>query len=218
MNRPKILILAAGDATRLGIPKALFKVTDQAGQEISWLEKQAKRLAVEGQAIAGVVVGKESDRIQQELSSKVQCEWIKNPDPDRGPFSSLFEGLRALGEGVWGSSGIFILPIDVPVPDTQSWQMLLRSIFDALMESSPEEPRVEVVKPVAQDDQKQWRGGHPVWIGPEICRDMLDRERDVAKIKLNDYLNERPANQIRRIQVEDPRVLKNFNTPEDFKS
>lgn len=84
------IVLAAGDSTRMGLPKQLLKFgpTTLLGHVIERVEESA---------VEGVVVV--TGRLDDELREKVnlnRARWVQNPDPDRGTIESLRVGAAAV--------------------------------------------------------------------------------------------------------------------------
>jgi len=190
---PPLILLAAGSSRRTGSPKGLFRLADA-----FWIEAQLAAYAAAGGTQATVVLGFHAEAFFK------SCPWlgagefeglpvvtVHNPDPDRGPFTSLQTALAVT------VAPCFILPIDVPAPQTAVWQALAISLHH----SAATQPTFE------------GRGGHPVLVG----RAFADHLRGLpADARLDEQLRSLPPPQRLRLPVDDERVVRNLNTPEDW--
>ena len=84
-----VVVLAAGRSSRMGVPKGLFPFEGR-----PWLLTQLSALASRRVVL---VLGHDAPRYDEaipDLAARVDV--AVNPDPDRGPFSSLQTGLARL--------------------------------------------------------------------------------------------------------------------------
>jgi molybdenum cofactor cytidylyltransferase len=135
-----------------------------------------------------VVLGHSAAAIRDGVA--VDVEWVVNPAPERGQFSSLQTGLAALPAGM----DCLFQPIDYPAVAAGTVELLART-------------QGELVIP-------RYRGerGHPVRIFPGIVAELLAlpvdaQARDVIR-------SHYPAATF--VEVEDPGVVTDIDTPEDF--
>jgi len=156
MDVPFIL-LAAGQSSRMGQPKAL---QDYHGQP--WLRAQIEAIRAQTQGPIRVVLGPQGERESQLLEGVEGVQTVLNPAPQRGPFSSLQVGL----EGLPGP--VFVGPLDCPVAP------VLRILFPSM------DPDDEAVVPTHQG-----RGGHPVLIGPTLVGRLLELEAGAPEARLD---------------------------------
>lgn len=110
-----------------------------------------------------------------------------NPDPERGPFSTLWTALRESP-----GRAAFVLPIDVPLVPEVLPLLVSRDAYAAI-------------------PTHEGRGGHPVWLSEEAVRDVL--AQDPATQRLDVFLRER-AERVRRFPVSAPDVTLNLNSPD----
>lgn len=184
---PDVVLLAAGQSSRMGEPKGLWAIGGK-----PWLEHQLDALDAVG-AEAVLVLGFDRQRYLESLPElEDRASVVINPAPEHGPFSSLQCGLRVSG------SPAFVLPVDVPVPVADVWQALRRTLTE----------RVDAVVPVHEG-----RGGHPVLLAPALVTHVLGLPADS---RLDHVLREWDADRIARIPVLDRRVRLNLNAPEDW--
>lgn len=184
------VLLAAGASERMGGPKALLRLP-QSGALL--LLDQIDRLQRAGCARVAVVLGADAVRIAPVLPRgdprSIAC---LNEGWQRGSFSSLQVGLTALEEC---PRGALVLPVDVPgVPP---------ELMADLVPRGADVP--DAVVPVYEG-----RGGHPVWLAPTLITRVL-REPPTARLD-----HQLAGYDVRRVEVADPRVRGNVNTPEDW--
>jgi CTP:molybdopterin cytidylyltransferase MocA len=193
-----LVILAAGRSSRLGEPKGLV---DVAGKP--WLVHQLDAMArVACVRRVAVVLGLDAERYRAALPDLAgRALVVINPDPDRGPFSSLQCGLAALAgqagqAGQTGQAGqprpVFVLPVDVPASSPEVWDALARATAQASV-------------PVHGG-----RGGHPVFLAPALVRSLL------AQPPTSRLDHELARVEVARVPVADPRVGLNLNEPRDW--
>jgi molybdenum cofactor cytidylyltransferase len=184
-----VVVLAAGRSSRMGEPKGLVVVDGR-----PWIAHQLDALA-DRRVI--LVLGHDRERyFEAVLGLGRSVDLVTNPDPGRGPFSSLQVGLSVVDAG----ESTFVLPVDVPVPSPPVW-----SALEAALDAA------EAAVPV-QDG----RGGHPVLLGPAFVATLLSRS-DPAGSRLDDELRRlADAGLVARVPVDDPRVRLNLNAPGDW--
>ncbi len=121
---------------------------------------------------------------------------LENPDPDRGPFSSLQIGVRAALAAK--CPGAFVLPLDVPAPMTEVWERLESELVLATLAVIP-----------SYDD----RGGHPVLLSKEFL-EKIDKAPVGSRL---DQMLHAASSLVKRVGVADSRILANWNTPSDVR-
>jgi len=182
------VVLAAGRGRRMGMPKALIRMGGP-----MWWEVQSQRLARAGVPSLWVVSAEVREVMMEAGPPPFR---VAVGDPDTPPFESFLAGVRALDAADGGPPpGVFVLPVDVPAPGKPVWQALC----DA--------GRVAV--PTFGDSR-----GHPVfmewaWI-EEVLRPWPGPER-AAELRLDSLI----APVATYVNVHDPSVAANLNTPED---
>ena len=197
-----LILLMAGESRRMGFPKGLITI-----QGKPWLLHQLKQFENVGGREAVVVLGHSHERylsqlpwLRPALDQWVFFEGLKirvalNPEPKRGQFSSIQVGLSLLN--TWSES-VFISPIDVSLPDRPVWQSLARAL----------ERGVDCAIPTVGA-----RGGHPVIISRKLGERLLQCS---PGDRLDEVFRSLPADSVKRISVNDERVLGNANTPREW--
>jgi CTP:molybdopterin cytidylyltransferase MocA len=121
------LVLAAGEGSRLGMPKAL--VTDDDG--VSWLVRAIETLTAGGTAAAYAVVGAASDRVRELAPAGVTV--VEAVDWSEGMGASLRTGLSAVVDAELSADAALVLLVDTPgVGSGVVRRMIDRAAPDAL--------------------------------------------------------------------------------------
>jgi len=184
------VILAAGAGTRMGRPKALVRIGPQ-----TFLEKVIQTITEAGVARLSVVLGHDAAEIERvhELGPLLT---IHNPDPSRGPISSIRAALAH--PEVAGSAAILVHPVDHPLVRAETIRRLTErfAVGDAA-----------IVVPCHEGG-----GGHPTLFGRAVYSELLrvppgEGARTVVR---------RDPDRVRRIEVADRGVRVNLDTPEDL--
>lgn len=180
------LITAAGASSRMGVPKALLRLPN--GQTLA--EHQSAFLKETGCADVVIVLGSDAERIAEAIPS---CRTTVNEQWEKGRITSVQAGLRALRD----YDGCFIIPIDAAgvQPDTLRAvrKMADTGDFDAVRPTHNEQP------------------GYVVWISAHLTPQIVDFQGD-SDTPLNQIL----APHTRHLPVNDPAILRNINTPEEW--
>ena len=180
---PDVVVLAAGRSSRMGQPKGLVTFRGK-----PWLVHQLE--AALGAGVSPIfVLGYDAERYRAALADVLALPGVSvvtNPEPSRGPFSSLQCGLGAVGR-----AASFVLPIDVPAPEGSLWPALLAALGDA-----------DGVIPTHEG-----RGGHPVLLSAALVARLMGAP---PTSRLDAELG---ASRVVRLPVSDPRVRLNWNAP-----
>jgi molybdenum cofactor cytidylyltransferase len=185
-----VVIPAAGRSSRMGRPKALL---DPGG--VTFLERVVGANRDAGCGIVIVAVRDRDDPIAERAGALGAYVAISE-DPDQGPIESLRAGLRALPDHV---GRCLLHPVDHPLvrPETIS---MLAGEADA-------DAKASIVLPLHRG-----RAGHPVLFKRAVFPELLDRTlaggaRTVVR---------RNAGRVLAVDVQDPGVLANLDTPEEL--
>lgn len=187
---PSIVVLAAGKSARMGPRnKLLLKIGDQT------IIERVVRTAVDARiGDVVVVVGSDGDRVEEVLK-KLKVRVIRNADHEQGMASSIQAGVRAAGRR---RAGFGICLGDMP--DVQP------STFERLAVALQENPQSIVIPVYGGVD------GHPVFFGSRFYDSLLRLHGDAGGRGLID----RNPDAVLRIPVDDPGILKDVDTNEDF--
>ena len=189
-----IILLAGGASSRMGMPKGLVPVNGK-----PWLTLQLERLNNASLSPIVLVLGHQKELYLEAAPWKdFDIQLSENPRPELGPFSSLQVGLKNLPP----DRSSFLLPVDVPAPEP--------SVFTSLLERASES------HPLAAIPTYQGRRGHPVWLAGALLNDLRLRDAQRRESRLDFILRSLPSEQVLTVPVQDPRVIMNLNTPQDF--
>jgi molybdenum cofactor cytidylyltransferase len=188
------LILAAGESTRMGTPKALLHDPD--GR--AFVARIVRTFARAGIDDIIVVTGSQHDGIEAAVTADrppVTPRFVRNPDPSRGQLSSLWTGLDAVDRD---AAGVLMTLVDVP--------MLRASTIRAVVEAWRQQ-RAPIVRPAMGD-----RHGHPVLFDRSTFEELRQAPlSEGAKAVVHAY-----ADRIVNVPVDDPGCLVDVDTPSDY--
>ena len=188
------VVLAGGRSARMGAPKALL---DFRGQPfVVRILEALEALEVKTRV---VVVGPDAARIRPALAGH-DCLIVENADVDGGPIASLRAALRAL-QTVQPSAAL-AWPVDLPHVRVTTVERLLETFRRA-------PPPAPAVVPTFAE-----RRGHPVLWGAALFEELLTSDaatRHGARAVLHAH-----AAEIVPVAVDDPAVIDDLNTPEDY--
>ncbi len=182
------ILLAAGESTRMGEPKALLR---WGGATL--IEYQVRQLSEAGVAETVVVLGHAADEIRKRVPSAARV--VVNLHYKEGRATSLRAGAGALPDD---AGPIIVLNVDQPRPSE-----LLRSLLAA------HEAGASPISRPAFEGQH----GHP----PVLDGLLLDELRAVEEESLGlRGVMAAHADDVADIDLGDERVLVSFNTPEEY--
>jgi molybdenum cofactor cytidylyltransferase len=190
------VILAAGASSRMGRDKALLPWP---ADSISgtFLSGAIDVLAPTTEMVI-VVAGANEPSLRGVVYARAGY-LVVNPEPERGQFSSLRVGLKAVLDR--GHDGAVVMLVDRP-PVTRATIEYLQAV---LAESSEEE--VWAVVPTFGG-----KHGHPMVMGRDMIEAFL---RAPAESTAKEVRAER-LDRVRYIEVNDENVVRNVNTPEEY--
>ena len=184
------IVTAAGSAERFGGKKLLAPVQ---GEPL--LDRTIRSLLEGGVAEVIVVVGTDGRReLERDVNAMndARVRPVENPDPSRGMFSSIQEGVRTASGDV-----LLIMPGDMPFvrPET------VRAVIAKYMERSA------IVSP-----RNRGKRGHPVAL-PLALRDEI--AGFPATATLHDVIHTHTDMRV-DLEVDDPGVNRDVDTPADL--
>lgn len=188
----KVILLAAGDSTRMGRPKSLIQIH---GKPLIELQIDA---------ICGlnkfpiVVLGKLHDQILQELPHlKQKAKFLRNSNPDEGQFSSLRIGLLEAGQ-----EPVFVLPLDTPAPPKEIWNALEKELKEH-----------QVVVPRYLN-----KGGHPVLLNRDFVRKLVGGSIPIDEQRLDLQIRQLDPEQVCKVWVPSNSITVDLDTPQDLEA
>lgn len=200
-NNIAFVLLAGGKSERMGQPKGLLF-----DKKEYWLETQLKSIASAGGKEVYIALGFHTPTYCEKLpwlTSALQApitylnlniRAIVNPNPERGSFSSLQTVLSQIEK----PKTILLCPIDVPIPKDETLELLL-------------EKQQAIVIP-----NYKGKNGHPIVMATSFWRPLL--QLDSSNSRLDFLIKACPSSMIGIVPVENPEVILNLNTPEDWET
>jgi CTP:molybdopterin cytidylyltransferase MocA len=185
------LILAAGESSRMGTPKATLAYRGR-----TFLELIVKTLREGGLERIVVVLGHQAEEIQQQVKIEL-VQVVINPDYRSGQTASLQAGLRALvGDD---PEGVVLCLVDHPAVSAETVRRIAASF---------EQCGAPVVIPTYKG-----RRGHPVLVGRQLFDELLALTREAgADSVVRKY---RPVTKF--VEVEDEGVIIDVDDPEGYR-
>jgi molybdenum cofactor cytidylyltransferase len=189
------VILAAGDSTRMGSPKAILDAPD--GRP--FIASIVRALGAAGISDIVIVTGRDHDRVIDALdrdAPPVRARAVRNADPSRGQLSSLWLGMDAsIGPD---TKGLLVTLVDVPLvaPGT------IGRVVEAWRRT-----RAPIVRPAIGD-----RHGHPVIFDRALFDELRAAPLETgAKAVVRAH-----AAEIMDVPVDDEGSLTDVDTPADY--
>jgi len=146
------VVLAAGESSRLGYPKALIEIDGET--LISWITKRLVGLGL------NPVIVTRSELYDRVKDSVRDLDIIVNDSPEAGRTGSVKEGLKFLKMKKGGESRVLIVPVDRPGFSKTTVELLMSELSTTC-------PTFE------------GRGGHPLMLSIEDCNAILEASSDV---------------------------------------
>ena len=183
------LVLAAGKGSRMGVSKALLLLDG------SFLLHRIARAYLDFglRAVHAVV----NDEVARTLRAQPSLPGLILHEGAIADAPMMDSVLRALDIAATGTHEAFFLqPVDSGPPAPRVLKKLQEALGDCL-----------VAKPTCCG-----KGGHPL----ALTREAAVRIRDANGESLRARLRQLEAHELRRIEVDDATVLRNWNAPEDL--
>ena len=187
------VILAAGDSSRMGSPKALLSTPD--GR--TFVMSIADTFARAGLDDTFVVTGRDHDLIAAALSN-MPVRVVRNPDPARGQLSSLLTAMETAVRPE--TEALVVTLVDVPLLSVDTVRHVV---------SEWRRTRAPVVRPAIGD-----RHGHPVVFDRRVFEELRQAPLDAgAKVVVRRY-----AAELLNVPVTDTGCLIDVDTPRDYEA
>ena len=189
------VILAAGESSRMGRPKALLP--DAEGRP--FVARLVRTFAAAGVPAVTVVTGSQHAAIASAISADggaAIASLVNNPNPQRGQLSSLWAGLEASDRPE--VDALLVTPVDIPLID----EATIRRVIHAW-----EQSRAPVVRPVVGV-----RHGHPVLFDRAVFDDLRRAPLDGgARTVVHAY-----ADRVVNVSVDDTGCIADVDTPGEY--
>lgn len=184
------LLLSAGFSSRFGSPKALALLDRQT------LIEHLQELLLTTQLYEIIIVlGHDAEQIKPFLFKHRKIKVVYNKDYKFGQTSSFKCGIK---EVVAPATGVLLFPVDYP--------LIKKETIDALITYFDERKPVALIP--SYDDRK----GHPPIFNIQLKNEFQNLE-DVLGV--NTVIH-RHIDEVAVLPVDDPGVIKSFNTKEEF--
>ena len=189
------IILAAGDSSRMGSPKALLR--DRHGEIFI---RRIVRSVVEAGLVSPVVVtGRHHDLILEALSAEPLPPFrvVRNPDPARGQLSSLWTGMDEACRPETQAIAVTLVDVPLVAPST------IRTVAETWRRT-----RAPIVRPAVGV-----RRGHPVIFDRAVFDELRAVPVDAGArvvVRAHDH-------DIVNVPLDDPGCIVDVDTPEDYR-
>ena len=188
------VILAAGESSRMGTDKALLRWEDG-----TFLSGAIQMLKPHVELVI-VVGGKNADTLAPTVNA-IAANLTQNHHPEYGQFSSLQVGLQEVLNR--GRDAAIIALVDRPPAEERTVKHLKQEFLRAV-----EDGKWAVVP------EHEARHGHPIVIGREMIEAFLRAPRQATARDVEHAHQQK----IVYVHVGDPNVVKNVDTPEEYKN
>ena len=187
------VVLAAGQSSRMGRPKALLPC---GGGDL--FVTRVVTVLREGGAAGAFVVGRPADEPLRDVVAALGpfASFIVNPAPERGQLSSLIAGLDVADRP--GVRAVMVCPVDVPLVTPAVVATLLASFVAS---------RAPIVRAVHGSAH-----GHPVI----FARALFDELRHADPARGAKAVLRAHEDAILNVEVSDSAVLTDFDVPADY--
>jgi molybdenum cofactor cytidylyltransferase len=189
-----VVLLAAGESTRMGRQKALIP-WGGAATLLEYHLAQFDATADVGEVI--VVTGHEPERISQIVAGAARARCVHNAAYKAGKVSSITTGVAAILED---AGALMLLAVDQPRPAA-----ILRALLDAHFDSS-----AAITVPVYEGHR-----GHPVIFGRALFGALLAISEETLGVRA---VMLRHAAAVIEVEVEDAVVRLDLNAPGDVEA
>ena len=187
------VILASGLSTRMGRSKALLPLAPGGP---SFVQHIATTLLGGGVSDVLVVGRPDDDELRGEVDRVAGVRFIENPHAETGQLSSVVAGVNAVDHP--GTRGVVITPVDVPLITVATVAAVLGAF-------------VKTAAPIVRASTGG-RHGHPVLFAHALFGELRRADPSIgAKAVLRAHEAE-----IVNVEVADPGILEDVDSPEDY--
>ena len=192
MNGVFAILLAAGKSSRMGSLKATLP-----WRGVTLIEHQIRCLIESGVHQVVVVLGHEANLLNPIVESVDGASWVVNHEYSAGKTTSIKAGLNHIT--VPFINQIVLLSVDQPRrPDTVR-RLLQRHTSSCNMITIP---------------TYQGKGGHPIVLSASVLSEMTKIEEETHGLLA---VVRRHAGETDRFQIDDPSLIWDLNTPEQYR-
>jgi len=184
------ILLAAGESRRMGSAKALLYYQGQ-----TFIERICQAFLTAGVDELIVVLGARADKLRSALPVHPALRVVVNPRYFQGQLSSLMTGIGAL---VPESEAAVVNLVDHPLVSADTIKTLISSFRESPL-------------PILIASY-QGKRGHPVVFSSQVYGEILAAPLDQgAKVVVR-----KDPTRVREIPLDDPGILADIDTPEDY--
>ena len=185
------IVLAAGLSRRFGSPKALAQID---GRTV--IERLVSLLADSPLAEVIIVLGANKEQIEPFLLNHKKVKVVYNKHYNLGQTSSFQAGLKHISSQ---ALGVMLFPVDYPAVSAQTIKRLIDEF--------------NRIKPILLVPTYEGINGHPPVYSSQLLKNFLELDPSLG---IN-TVNHSCAKETVYLSVNDPGVVKSFNTPEELK-
>jgi molybdenum cofactor cytidylyltransferase len=193
------IILAAGESSRMGRPKALLL-----WRGLPFIEHVCASLRAAGVQDRVVVLGGAAAEILAAWRPAGEKTTV-NPKPEEGQLSSLRAGLEA---AVKDSEGFLVCLADQPTIEPETYKKVISAW--ALDKGAIIIPRVP--RPGRKPGEPPYKRGHPILIPAAHLRLCFEGPLDQGL----HWVTHHPSARVLDLDAGDPEIIRDFDTPEDY--
>ncbi len=198
------LILAAGYSSRMGTDKAL----------LTWRKDTFLSSAIESLIpytdFVLIVAGENSEKLRPIVDAHGGF-LIRNPEPQRGQFSSLRIGLQEVLNR--GRDAAIVTLVDRPAPNRETVAELKKQFLRGLNRAQSDDPASHRAADVwALVPEYEGKHGHPYIAGREMIEAFLRAPAHVTAREV-EHSNQ---DHVAYYAVSDPNIVSNVDTPEEY--
>ena len=185
------ILLAAGESSRMGRLKALLP-----WQGSTLIETQLHSLLNGGVDHVIVVLGHDADRLKPFVESVEGASWVENPDYLQGKTTSLKTGVSALDDQ--HAADMLLLNVDQPRTSDVIHDLIQRHRLSGFAITIP---------------TYGGKGGHPILLSAHLVPEIATIDEGTKGLLA---VVRRHTAETERVEIADPTVLWDLNTPEQY--
>ncbi|HZA22042.1 MAG TPA: nucleotidyltransferase family protein [Dehalococcoidia bacterium] len=192
MSETVAILLAAGESRRMGQLKALLP-----WQGTSLLAHQVEALCEAGVDRVVVVLGHRAEELEPVVIGQPEVVCVVNPDYLKGKTTSIKTGVKSLRQGY--ADTLLLLNVDQPRAADTIRKLLYQHHISSALITIP---------------TYQGKGGHPIVLDASLIDELLSIQEETLGLKA---VTERHQDRVQRVEMDDPEVLWDLNTPEQYR-
>ncbi|MBI4233713.1 MAG: nucleotidyltransferase family protein [Chloroflexi bacterium] len=184
------ILIAAGESSRMGRPKALLE-----WEGVPLIQYQIRSLAQGGVEEVIVVLGHQAAELAPYVRGAEHLKAVVNPRYGEGKTTSIRRGLQEVSPK---ARGILLLAVDQPRPAAVIQELL----------ASHQERSALITQPAYQG-----RRGHPLIFDASLMSELLAVREEARGVH---EVVQRHRGQVNLVAVDTPAVLLDINTEEEY--